>query len=78
MYFLVRWKISVTKSVSDNVKYGHHLPYCSLVMALNNVHKRVLEEHYDATVKLSFDLFDSNFHSSFYPARHLCGCLCQI
>ena len=41
-------------------------------MALNNVQKHVLEEHYDATVKLSFKFFDSNFHHSIILTCETC------
>lgn len=52
-------KISVSNSTSFNV-----------VMALNSGQKRDFAEHYDGTVKLTFDLLD--IQSSFCLMRHLC------
>lgn len=62
-----RWgtKISVSNSTSFNV-----------VMALNSGQKRDFAEHYDGTVKLTFDLLD--IQSSFCLMRHLCENLVKI
>lgn len=42
--------------ILTNVKYGHNLPFCSLIMVLHNRWKNVTAQHSDVTMKFTFDI----------------------
>lgn len=54
------------------MKYGHNLPFCSLVMALSNGQKRTLAEHKDVAMKLTFELLHIKLLQLFFVLSHIC------
>lgn len=63
------------------MKYGHNLPFCSLVTALSNGQKRTLAEHKDVAMKLTFDLLHIKLLPRFFffcPVRHLYATIFKV